>query len=131
MTQGVVLSSFFYGYIVSQLPGGYLAYTHGAKTVFFAGTFGKSFSFLSFLNPFMQYPISFIYRNRCLHSSHSSVCSNGIWNARFRSFHGRITGRSHLSSDACHLEPMGSPVRTNKIGYICIFWVGTKKTWYK
>lgn len=42
MTQGVVLSSFFYGYIVSQLPGGYLAYTHGAKTVFFAGTFGTA-----------------------------------------------------------------------------------------
>nr|pir hypothetical protein ZK54.1 - Caenorhabditis elegans [Caenorhabditis elegans] len=42
MTQGVVLSSFFYGYIVSQLPGGYLAYTHGAKTIFFAGTFGTA-----------------------------------------------------------------------------------------
>ncbi|CAI5455815.1 unnamed protein product [Caenorhabditis angaria] len=42
MTQGVVLSSFFYGYIISQLPGGYLAYQHGGKTLFFAGTFGTA-----------------------------------------------------------------------------------------
>lgn len=52
MTQGVVLSSFFYGYIISQLPGGYLAYTHGAKTIFFAGTFGKP----RWLNPSAPFP---------------------------------------------------------------------------
>lgn len=29
--QGVILSSFFYGYIVTQIPGGYLAATYGGK----------------------------------------------------------------------------------------------------
>ncbi|CAD6189434.1 unnamed protein product [Caenorhabditis auriculariae] len=42
VTQGVILSAFFYGYILTQLPGGYLAYKYGGKTTFFAGTFGTA-----------------------------------------------------------------------------------------
>lgn len=30
---GLVLSAFFYGYIVTQLPGGWLATKHGGKKV--------------------------------------------------------------------------------------------------
>lgn len=33
-TQGIVLGSFFYGYIVTQLPGGWLAEVFGAKKLF-------------------------------------------------------------------------------------------------
>ena len=30
-TQGLILASFFYGYIVTQIPGGYLATKYGGK----------------------------------------------------------------------------------------------------
>ncbi len=33
-TQGVILGSFFYGYIVTQIPGGWLATKFGGKRVF-------------------------------------------------------------------------------------------------
>ena len=36
-TQGVVLGSFFYGYIVTQIPGGFLATKFGGKRVFLTG----------------------------------------------------------------------------------------------
>lgn len=32
-TQGWILGSFFYGYIVTQIPGGYLARKYGAKWI--------------------------------------------------------------------------------------------------
>ena len=35
--QGIVLGSFFYGYILSQIPGGWLAARHGGKRVFGIG----------------------------------------------------------------------------------------------
>ncbi|KAL0280109.1 UNVERIFIED_CONTAM: hypothetical protein PYX00_001499 [Menopon gallinae] len=35
--QGIVLSSFFYGYIVTQIPGGFLAATYGGKRFFGIG----------------------------------------------------------------------------------------------
>ncbi|EEB16556.1 sialin, putative [Pediculus humanus corporis] len=35
--QGVILSSFFYGYILTQLPGGYLAAAYGGKRLFGVG----------------------------------------------------------------------------------------------
>lgn len=33
-TKGLILSSFFYGYILTQLPGGWLASKYGGKVVF-------------------------------------------------------------------------------------------------
>ena len=36
-TQGWVLSSFFYGYIVTQIPGGYLPGRFGGKRVMLVG----------------------------------------------------------------------------------------------
>ena len=37
MTQGWVLSSYFYGYIVTQIPGGWLAGKYGGKRVLLIG----------------------------------------------------------------------------------------------
>lgn len=37
-TQGLILSSFFYGYIIMQIPGGWLAEKIGGKPVYGAGT---------------------------------------------------------------------------------------------
>ena len=36
-TQGLILGSFFYGYIVTQIPGGWLATKYGGKRVFLVG----------------------------------------------------------------------------------------------
>lgn len=36
-TQGWILGSFFYGYILTQIPGGYLARKYGAKWLFGLG----------------------------------------------------------------------------------------------
>jgi MFS family permease len=36
-TQGYVLSSFFWGYILGQIPGGYMAIKYGGKVVFGTG----------------------------------------------------------------------------------------------
>ena len=36
-TQGYVLSAFFWGYVLGQVPGGYLAVKYGGKNIFGAG----------------------------------------------------------------------------------------------
>eukprot|EP00035_Acanthoeca_spectabilis_P039959 m.66232 g.66232 ORF g.66232 m.66232 type:complete len:547 (-) comp9806_c0_seq1:120-1760(-) len=41
-SQSLVLSSFFFGYLFSQIPGGYLAGKYGAKTVFGIGVFATT-----------------------------------------------------------------------------------------
>lgn len=41
-TQGWILGSFFYGYIVTQIPGGYLASKIGGKLLLGFGVFGTS-----------------------------------------------------------------------------------------
>lgn len=46
---GIVLGSFFYGYIFTQLPGGWLAAKYGAKRVFGFGVFWTSL--LTLLTP--------------------------------------------------------------------------------
>ena len=38
-TQGIILGSFFYGYVFTQLPGGWIAAKYGAKRVFGFGVF--------------------------------------------------------------------------------------------
>ncbi|PAV56648.1 hypothetical protein WR25_08075 isoform A [Diploscapter pachys] len=42
VTQGVVLGSFFYGYILTQIPGGYLAHHYGGRTIFMLGVLGTA-----------------------------------------------------------------------------------------
>jgi MFS family permease len=41
-TPGIVLSSFFYGYIITQLPGGILAIKFGGRNLFGFGVFCTS-----------------------------------------------------------------------------------------
>lgn len=38
-TQGVILGSFFYGYILTQILGGWLACRYGGKRLFVSGVF--------------------------------------------------------------------------------------------
>ena len=49
MEQGVVLSAFFYGYILTQIPGGWLALRYGGKRVLGVGILITSLS--SMLSP--------------------------------------------------------------------------------
>uniref|UniRef100_A0A9J2P7I9 Sialin n=2 Tax=Ascaris TaxID=6251 RepID=A0A9J2P7I9_ASCLU len=42
VTQGVILGAFFYGYIFTQIPGGYLAHLYGGKLVYLVGVFGTA-----------------------------------------------------------------------------------------
>lgn len=48
--QGIILASFYYGYIVTQVPGGLLAERYGSKWVFGCGVLTTSM--LSILTPF-------------------------------------------------------------------------------
>ena len=50
-TQGIILGSFFYGYIFTQIPGGYLATKFGGKRVFLTGI--AATSVLTLMTPFM------------------------------------------------------------------------------
>jgi len=52
-TQGVILGSFFYGYIFTQIPGGYLATKFGGKRVFVIGI--AATSVLTLLTPFLTH----------------------------------------------------------------------------
>ena len=47
--QGIILGAFFYGYIITQIPGGYLAEKYGGKWLFGIGTFITAF--LTLLTP--------------------------------------------------------------------------------
>ncbi len=48
-TQGVILGAFFYGYICTQIPGGYLATKYGGKHIFLIGI--GATAFLTILTP--------------------------------------------------------------------------------
>ena len=52
-TQGVILGSFFYGYIFTQIPGGYLATKFGGKRVFVIGI--AATSVLTLLTPLLTH----------------------------------------------------------------------------
>jgi ACS family sodium-dependent inorganic phosphate cotransporter-like MFS transporter 5 len=47
--QGMILGAFFYGYVITQIPGGYLAEKYGGKWLFGIGTFITAF--LTLLTP--------------------------------------------------------------------------------
>ncbi|CAL1542430.1 unnamed protein product [Lymnaea stagnalis] len=49
-TQGYILGAFFYGYIITQLPGGWLASRYGGKNLFGYGVLGTSI--LTIITPF-------------------------------------------------------------------------------
>lgn len=51
--QGLLFAAFYYGYIVSQIPGGWLSQTFGSKYVIFAGILGSSL--LNSLVPFISH----------------------------------------------------------------------------
>ena len=50
-TQGVILGSFFYGYIFTQIPGGWLATKFGGKRIFLIGI--GATSVLTILTPIL------------------------------------------------------------------------------
>ena len=50
---GLVLASFFYGYIVTQIPGGMLAEKYGGKWVFGLGCLGTTI--LTLVTPIAAY----------------------------------------------------------------------------
>ncbi|EJW78960.1 major facilitator superfamily transporter [Wuchereria bancrofti] len=48
IAQGAILGAFFYGYFLTQLPGGYLAHHYGGKFIYCASVFGTAvFTLLS------------------------------------------------------------------------------------
>merc|ERR1719458_2241661 len=64
-TQGLVLASFFYGYILTQIPGGYLATKYGGKRVFLIGI--AATSVMTLLTPFLTHRgIGFLITTRVL-----------------------------------------------------------------
>ena len=64
-TQGVILGAFFYGYIFTQIPGGYLATKFGGKRIFLIGI--AATSVLTLLTPFLtRCGIGFLISTRVL-----------------------------------------------------------------
>lgn len=64
-TQGVILGSFFYGYIFTQIPGGYLATKFGGKRIFLIGI--AATSVMTLLTPFLTHRgIGFLITTRVL-----------------------------------------------------------------
>eukprot|EP01062_Namystynia_karyoxenos_P015700 TRINITY_DN15715_c0_g1_i1.p1 TRINITY_DN15715_c0_g1~~TRINITY_DN15715_c0_g1_i1.p1 ORF type:complete len:555 (+),score=155.36 TRINITY_DN15715_c0_g1_i1:82-1665(+) len=62
--QGLVLSSFFWGYVVFQVPGGLLAARYGGKIVFGLGVLGTAI--LTFVLPFCAGHLGLLYALRAL-----------------------------------------------------------------
>ena len=50
-TQGLILASFFYGYIFTQIPGGYFATKYGGKRIFLFGI--STTAILTLLTPML------------------------------------------------------------------------------
>ena len=64
-TQGVILGAFFYGYIFTQIPGGYLATKFGGKRIFLIGI--AATSIMTLLTPFLTHRgIGFLITTRVL-----------------------------------------------------------------
>ena len=64
-TQGVILGAFFYGYIFTQIPGGYLATKFGGKRIFLIGI--AATSVMTLLTPFLTHRgIGFLITTRVL-----------------------------------------------------------------
>jgi len=71
-TKGYVLSSFFWGYIVTQLPGGYLATRFGGKTVLCVGIVWPAI--FTILTPFSAHSLVLLYACRVLTGLGEGVC---------------------------------------------------------
>lgn len=57
--QGWLLSSFFYGYILTQLPGGWLAARIGGNKVFGVGI--AATAFLTLITPFLAHTNVYLF----------------------------------------------------------------------
>lgn len=71
-TKGYVLSSFFWGYIVTQLPGGLMATRFGGKTVLFVGIVWPAI--FTILTPFAADSLFLLYGCRVLTGLGEGVC---------------------------------------------------------
>lgn len=63
-TQGLILGSFFYGYVVFQVPSGRIAEMVGGKWIVFVGIFGSGV--INLLTPFMTHSISLLTTSRVI-----------------------------------------------------------------
>ncbi|XP_074644340.1 vesicular glutamate transporter 2-like [Tubulanus polymorphus] len=75
--QGFVLSSFFYGYVITQIPGGYLAHRFGGKIVF--GTGVAVSGVLSLLAPLCAANMYLFIANRFIQGFFLGVCTPSIY----------------------------------------------------
>jgi MFS family permease len=117
MTQGLILGSFFYGYICTQLPGGWLSRKYGGKSVYLCGVFGN-------LTTILRMIINFCRRSS-IHFSHASVGTYGQCRTHVHTIHRRIVSSQceyfriwsktillisgcHISSHSCYLVTLGT-----------------------
>ena len=63
-TQGLILGSFFYGYVVLQVPSGRIAEMVGGKWIVFVGIFGSGI--INLLTPFMTHSIPLLTTSRVI-----------------------------------------------------------------
>ncbi|XP_074644338.1 vesicular glutamate transporter 2-like [Tubulanus polymorphus] len=75
--QGFVLSSFFYGYVITQIPGGYLAHRFGGKIVF--GTGVAVSGVLSLLAPLCAANMYLLIANRFTQGFFLGVCTPSVY----------------------------------------------------
>ncbi|XP_074644337.1 vesicular glutamate transporter 2-like [Tubulanus polymorphus] len=75
--QGLVLSSFFYGYVITQIPGGFISHRYGGKNVFGVGV--AVTGLLSLLLPVCAANVYMFMANRFLQGFFLGVCFPAIY----------------------------------------------------